>query len=236
MQKAAATKVKTVAGTTVAVRDFESWNERMFTSYGNDRLYYHGNPVIRKVQARRISTILRFLDIHPDDHVLDAGCGEGYLFSQCPGSARQVGVDISATALQIASARNTGVDWVRSDVHDMPFPSASFDKICCSEVIEHLLDPVSLLRELYRVCKPTGRVVITVPNEKTINKLKDLVFSMAWGSRLFSDIPRRTEWHLTEYTPELLLSQLKPFFTIERAKVLPVRCLPLGYGVSCRPR
>lgn len=236
MQKAPITEIRTVAGTVVEVQEFEAWNERMFLSYGNDRLYFHENLLVRRIQAKRIKAILGFLDIQPSDHLLDAGCGEGYLFTQSPICARQVGADISVSALKIAAERNSRAEWVRCDLHNMPFPNSTFDKICCSEVIEHLLDPMALLHELHRVMKPNGRLAITIPNEKTMNRLKDAILSTAWGRRAFPKIPRRTEWHLTEYTPALLLAQLQALFRVERTKVLPLPWLHLGYGVLCRPK
>jgi 2-polyprenyl-3-methyl-5-hydroxy-6-metoxy-1,4-benzoquinol methylase len=235
-RKTKMSKVHTVAGTEVKVREFESWNERMFVHYGNDRLYYHPNRIIRMIQAQRIRTIVSFMEIADSDVVLDAGCGEGYIFSRLPRSVRRVGVDLSPTALEIASSRNPDIEWIRSNVQRMPFDANTFDKVCCSEVIEHVIDPQAVIEELHRVVKPTGRVVITVPNEQTINRVKDMVLNTRLGRRIFPDIPLRTEWHLTEYTPLLLRSQIQRHFVIQREKVLPIAGLGLGYSVLCTPR
>ena len=54
----------------------------MFVHYGNDRLYYHPNRIIRMIQAQRVRTIVSFMEIADSDAVLDAGCGEGYIFSR----------------------------------------------------------------------------------------------------------------------------------------------------------
>jgi 2-polyprenyl-3-methyl-5-hydroxy-6-metoxy-1,4-benzoquinol methylase len=229
-------KVQTIAGTEVEVLEFESWNERMFVHYGNDRLYYHPNPVVRVIQAQRIRTIVNFMEIDGSDAVLEAGCGEGYIFSRLPWSIRRVGVDLSLTALEIAASRNPDIEWIRCDVQRMPFESNTFDKVCCSEVIEHVLNPEAVIEELHRVVKPTGRVVITVPNERTMNRVKDVVLGTRLGRRIFPDIPLRTEWHLTEYTPRLLRSQICHFFNIQREKTLPLTGLGLGYSVLCTPR
>lgn len=229
-------RLQTVAETEVEVHEFETWNERMFVHYGNDRLYYHPNLLIRAIQRQRIRTILSYMEIEVADTVLDAGCGEGHLFSRLPWSMRRVGVDLSVTALEIAARRNPEVEWVRGNVQNLPFEPATFDKICCSEVIEHVIEPEAVIRELRRVVKPTGRVVITVPNERAINRAKDLLLNNWLGRRIFSGIPLRTEWHLTEYTPELLRAQLSRYFKIQREKVLPVAGLGLGYSVLCIPR
>jgi ubiquinone/menaquinone biosynthesis C-methylase UbiE len=229
-------KLLTLAGTELEIQEIQTWNERMFRLYQSDRLYFHPNFLIRKIQARRIHTILEFLEVSPNDAVLDVGCGEGHLFAHLPRSARRVGIDLCRTALAVAGERNHNVEWIYGDVHCMPFRSHLFDKVCCSEVIEHVLDPVCLIHELFRVVKPTGRVVLTIPTEKALNRVKDLMLSNPFGRQLFPDIPRRTEWHLTEYSPELLQTQVRDLFRIERAKQLPWAWLGLGYGILCTPK
>jgi ubiquinone/menaquinone biosynthesis C-methylase UbiE len=229
-------KLLTLAGTEVEAHEIRIWNERMFRLYQPDRLYFHPNFLIRKIQAKRIHTIVDCLEVSPKDAVLDVGCGEGHLFAHLPRSARRVGIDLSRAALIVARKRNENVEWVHGDVQCMPFPSRSFDKICCSEVIEHVISPDRLIGELARVIKPTGRVVLTVPIEKALNRIKDVMLTNPFGRHLFPDIPRRTEWHLTEYSPELLQTQVRDLFRIERAKILPWSWLALGYGILCTPK
>src|SRR2546423_3709411 len=120
-------RLQTVAGTEVEVRDFESWNERMFVHYGNDRLYFHPNFIIRKIQTQRINTVIDFMHVEPSDVVLDAGCGEGHLFSKLPSSQRQIGVDLSRTALEIAARRDSNAEWILLDLQRLPFSKETFD-------------------------------------------------------------------------------------------------------------
>jgi SAM-dependent methyltransferase len=53
---------------------------------------------------------------------------------------------------------------VRADVTSLPFPAASFDKVISSEVLEHLEDDASAMREVARVLRPGGACAVTVPN------------------------------------------------------------------------
>ncbi len=63
---------------------------------------------------------------------------------------------------QIKAWHNHGLDLV-SDITAIPTPDASFDAVLCTEVIEHVPDPIAALRELTRLLKPGGRLILTAP-------------------------------------------------------------------------
>ena len=98
--------------------------------------------------------------------VLDYGCGFGHSYQrQLVGAVkRYVGADVSSMAIE--NARHKGLEVVPVDPVNgtVPLPSSTFDGAVCSEVFEHLFDPLSAAREIHRVLKPGGVLVATVPN------------------------------------------------------------------------
>lgn len=96
---------------------------------------------------------------------LDLGCGDGGtsgVFLQGAGY-EYVGADISETA--VAAARGKGLEAVTiRDASSLPFSAGEFDAVVCFEVIEHLFDIESTLREVRRVLKPGGVLVLSTPN------------------------------------------------------------------------
>jgi SAM-dependent methyltransferase len=102
----------------------------------------------------------------PDDLVLDAGGGAGDLSRTLAGRARQFVVadltgalrDVGRDAGDAAGVRN--VLFVRAALEDLPFPDRSFDAVLCRFVVHHLADPAPALRELRRVARSDGRVVV----------------------------------------------------------------------------
>jgi ubiquinone/menaquinone biosynthesis C-methylase UbiE len=80
--------------------------------------------------------------------LLDVGCGS----NKYPGS---LGIDI---------ARIKGVDFVADVTAGLPFKDSSIDGVYASHVLEHFDDLVGVMNEIWRVCKPGGRVYITVPH------------------------------------------------------------------------
>ncbi len=94
------------------------------------------------------------------DRLLDVGCGTGWVGAHF---AQYTGVDISEEA--VATAVANGID---AQVHDLgeplPFPDGGFDGVLLKDILEHLLEPAALLREVHRVLRPGGVVFASSPD------------------------------------------------------------------------
>jgi SAM-dependent methyltransferase len=94
--------------------------------------------------------------------IADIGCGMGSTIRMLSEFGRVLGMDYSPTAL--AFSRQRGLTrLVAAALPHLPCPDATFDVACALDVIEHIDDDGSAVREIYRVCKPGGLLVITVP-------------------------------------------------------------------------
>lgn len=119
---------------------------------------------------------INFRDFPLDDgdRVLDLGCGEGrhvinmYLHAK----VTAVGVDLSHSDLLTTQARFAPFAQEhdakqfylqQADASCLPFADASFEKIVCSEVLEHIENYPAVLREIHRVLKPNGIFAVSVP-------------------------------------------------------------------------
>ena len=102
------------------------------------------------------------------DTVLDIACGSGYgVDIMAKAGAKQVfGVDIDPEAVNFANAQygREGVSFRQGDGASIPFEDNHFDVVTSFETIEHLLDTKAFVRELSRVVKPEGALIISVPN------------------------------------------------------------------------
>jgi 2-polyprenyl-3-methyl-5-hydroxy-6-metoxy-1,4-benzoquinol methylase len=100
------------------------------------------------------------------ERLLDVGAKWGGLAAHVADLAPGVdytGVDLSEH--NVERARSSGLDVRLADVaQGLPFDEGEFDCIVCLELLEHLAEPVALLEELRRVLRPTGRIVVSVPN------------------------------------------------------------------------
>jgi SAM-dependent methyltransferase len=117
--------------------------------------WYQGR---RNVLERTIAS----LGLPADATILDAGCGSGRNMVDLARHGTVTGVELSDTSAKLARERNVGVV-VEGSVMDMPFADDSFELTVSLDVIEHLEDDVGALRELRRVTKPGGVLLVTVP-------------------------------------------------------------------------
>lgn len=131
---------------------------------------YYLNPI----GISRLIKILKLLELHPNQAVCDIGCGDGCIASQAKRTTKKVkALDISN--IRAKRAKSRGIDAICADAMSVPFKNSVFDKVICSEVIEHLVNPEPVLYEIRRILKRDGKVVLTVPlNEVLNNTLQDV--------------------------------------------------------------
>jgi SAM-dependent methyltransferase len=96
----------------------------------------------------------------PTAKLLDVGCGSAWLAEHY---ADYTGVDGSPEAVAAAASRGRTI--VHADVDEpLPFPDASFDGVVLKDLLEHVADPVAVVREVRRVLRPGGLVFASSPD------------------------------------------------------------------------
>lgn len=116
-------------------------------------------PERRAELLRRITAPERF-DLRPSGpgRVLDVGCGSAKL-------AGAVGLDISS---------DTDADVVHDlDVFPYPFDDDSFDQVLMQDVLEHLREPIKVIDELHRICRPGARIHLRTPHFSSLLAYSD---------------------------------------------------------------
>lgn len=113
-------------------------------------------------RRRILDELMRSLDLAPGATILDAGCGSGRNMVDFARYGTVTGVEISDASLERARMRGVG-EVVQCSITEMPFPDGHFDVAVCLDVVEHIEDEQGALRELHRVVRPGGSLMITVP-------------------------------------------------------------------------
>lgn len=102
-------------------------------------------------------------------NVAEIGCGRGDFAIFLAGlGARVTALDFSADAIDIARERaaltGVDVDFRVGDAQDTGLPSGAFDLVVSCECIEHVPEPKKMAAELFRICRPGGRAIVTTPS------------------------------------------------------------------------
>jgi SAM-dependent methyltransferase len=150
---------------------------------------------------------LKYLE--PNDLVLDVGCGNGQNSLLAAAKVKQViGFDIDKTQLKIAETEavkrglvNVRFDYVSAEIK-LPYKSNLFDKVIFLGVLEHLSNRESILKEIKRVMKPGGKLLLGIPNEMTGWKK----LQMSVGIQHFTDPDHELEF--TRQTISDLLAKM----------------------------
>jgi ubiquinone/menaquinone biosynthesis C-methylase UbiE len=219
--------------------EFRQWNERMVMKYDPNAFHQHPNPFVRFIESKRVKTILKLMETHGGDRVIEVGCGAGNVIEKVS-RGKLFGVDISDFILCKAKQKLKGmVHFFQGDVQNLPCKGEVFTHVICSEVLEHLLDPLVSLHEIKRILTPQGVAVISIPNELWINRIKRILVSIGIFNWLlhrkgkYREMPERMEdeWHLHTYSLEAWLYLFQKSFKVTRLKSIPFFWLPLRYVV-----
>jgi ubiquinone/menaquinone biosynthesis C-methylase UbiE len=219
--------------------EFKDWNERMVKKYDPDAFHHHPNLFVRFVERKRVKAILRMMMINKEDCVLEVGCGAGNLIEKAP-VGKLFGMDISSFILSKARQKlNERVYLFQADAQNLPCKDQMFTQVICSEVLEHLLDPIAALNEMERILKLHGVAIVSIPNEFWINRIKKILLSLGifnWFLNRnggYQEMPERMEdeWHLHTFQMEEWFDLFKRFFRVTHLKRIPFIWLPLRYVV-----
>ncbi len=139
--------------------------------------------------------------------VLDVGCGIGTFLLLAKESGYEVwGTEISDFGSRYAE-ENLALDVYKGDLKEAQFPSAHFDIITLWHTLEHVPDPKATLKEIHRILKEDGLLVIAVPNLH--NFITKILYFLAKGKRLKLFSPQSKEWHFFHFSITTLSTLLK---------------------------
>lgn len=143
------------------------------------KLFWHASG-FRKVERewRKRGDELFLNERMPGGRLLDIGCGNGDFLARMRGKGWEVeGLEVDSEAVKSARSRHC-LTIHHGALETLGLPDGSFDAITANHVIEHVHDPIALLKECLRVLKPGGVLVFATPN---INSEGHRVFGRNWS-------------------------------------------------------
>jgi ubiquinone/menaquinone biosynthesis C-methylase UbiE len=141
-----------------------SHNSRILDQFTRQAVPFSQSPSVSNQKA--LEFIVTSASAAAEDTVLDVGCGPGLLACAFARVARHaMGVDMTPAMLDQARKTQqeqglTNLSWQQGDVTQLPYPDAHFSIVSSRFVFHHLEQPLVVLKEMARVCKPGGRVAV----------------------------------------------------------------------------
>jgi len=162
--------------------------------------------------------LLRELTLPPKAMVLDVGCGTGYpsleILRKMDEQGRIIAIDPSSPMLDEARTKAGALSGKRiffrseSAVPKLPFTDDVYDLVVCNASLQEFDDPESPIRDFARVCKPSGRVMVTLPLAGTYGEFFD-IFREVLVKQDRQDAIDRLDAYLSRFPP---LAQAKAWF------------------------
>jgi len=190
---------------------------------------------------RRAKHIILGVNPQAGDNILDVGCGDGYysyLMSNLSVKSKITGTDFDPNALKSArrNLKGKNIKLFQADLmKELPFRARTFDKAVMSEVCEHLPNDVKGLKEVNRVLKKNGILIVTVPNKNypmfwdPVNWMLEHLFGTHVSTGFWAGI-----WNQHErlYSPnEIKKSVEKAGFKVVETKSLTFWSLPFNHNL-----
>jgi SAM-dependent methyltransferase len=215
--------------------DVEALNDRFALHYSIDDYYARAPLPIRLISRSRMAIIRRMVGASAGLDVCEVGAGGGHVLRMFP-QARLTAVDVSGVFLDMAQRNLAGYDarFVKGEIDKLDLPAASYDRIICTEVLEHTTDPDAILDAMARLVRPDGVIVITVPNDPLVRQLKDLARRIP----VVRSLDRGLDWggedfHLHRWTPGEFQSLLTRHLRVTRHMSAPFPGLPIHACFRC---
>lgn len=156
--------------------------------------------------------------------VLDLGCGVGRLLARVGNARLAVGIDLSGCMLKYAK-RRTPASLVQGNCLHLPFPENSFDLVMAHSIFHHLSDVGAGAREVCRVLRPGGKLVLSDTNWSLLSWLpRRIAYRGAGFSELHKNLRRGP-----------FLRELSTCFQLERVQHFGFLAYPFGFPDQMGP-
>jgi SAM-dependent methyltransferase len=184
-----------------------TWMPILQRNRASARVWSAGGPSYDRI-SRQIADALEHavdrLDPQPGERILDVATGTGWTARRIAARGALVtGVDIGEDVITAARDLAPSIDFRLGDAEALPFPDSRFDAVTSTFGVMFCARPERAARELARVCKPGGRVVLTTwPAADFVHEMFTLIQSYRQSRR--SEAPSPFDWGDTHRLVELL--------------------------------
>lgn len=167
------------------------------------------DKIFGKMFYSRLRRVIEALNIPPGARVLEVGAGTGTSFPAYPRHCEVIGIDLAPDMLAHAQGKIRENGWshlkvLKMDALQLEFPEDSFDYVTAFHVVTVVPDPIRMIEEAKRVCRPGGKIVI-------VNHFTSDFPLLGFMTETLDPVTRRLGWRTN--------LRLKPFIEAAELKV-----------------
>lgn len=194
------------------IKKFEDMASRWWDLEGEFKPLHQINPL-------RLNYVLTGCNGLFGKKVLDVGCGGGILAeSMAKEGAEVTGLDMGKEPLEVARLHaletGTSLQYIQSTIEDHANEHpASYDVVTCMEMLEHVPDPVSVIKSCEKLVKPGGHVFFSTLNRN----IKSYLFAIVGAEQLLKIVPKGTHHHDKFIKPSELLKMVDQTALFEKS-------------------
>ena len=181
-------------------------------------------PEVSRDTYERHWAIPKIIPPNPKVRILDIGAGKGYLSSKLKAQGHDV-VAIEIAAVNVEHLKQRNIEVLQHDLMSRPYPieDESFDIVICADVLEHLLRPDICLKEVYRILKSDGNLIVCTPNESHPYRIWQLIKGDSFHDPFNDSFDAYQFWtHVKFFTYRTLKRFLEHFGFFVRQVFLPM--------------
>ncbi|MDD5528853.1 MAG: methyltransferase domain-containing protein [bacterium] len=155
----------------------KKWNEEMNLIFPMILLEKSPNFIIRLIESYRRDSNIRLVEPKPNEIIADIGCESGYISHNLEKRCKKVyGIDMDIKMLKSAKVYGKhNSQFICSDVNNIAIGDKRINKTVGLNILEHIPKPREGIKELARITKNGGKIIISVPNDRIILFFKKLL-------------------------------------------------------------
>lgn len=165
----------------------------MYNNYENLDKFYKDNF---NLSHKKMKLVLNF--VNPGETMIDVGCGTGEFLLRLRDKFKiLVGIDINPNAINFSKMKvgdDKKIFLYYGELESFKFQNENFNLCLCLDVLEHVTHLLPLLKEIYRILKNNGQLIVTVPN---------------WYDIIATKLLKKNPFHINTFTPWRWIKILK---------------------------
>lgn len=181
---------------------------RIFYRYFS-KVYDRVNPIFYSNEMRK--TVVDMAELNRNSLILEVGCGTGFTTAEIVnrvGEENVVALDLTPEQMVKAVNRFHSVKFVRGDAENLPFKDDTFNASISAGSIEYWPNPLKGIKEMARVTKSDGRIVILAPRKPD----NFFVRKFAESVMLFPSTQQCVSWFLKAGLEDIRFVEMGPYF------------------------